>query len=417
MNGLDFAAKVNSATAVTESGQNFLKNYKAYLFSNPCSCALVNNFIAEAQNYSYDTGIMAALNSVLAFVNENKTSWKLASACESIKSNNSTYNYINRLSIDQVDKLLEMNEAEVVQYIKGGVLRNLMFIPEVRNACKEVYASTVTEVHAPMYEAKTPFSFVIVNENEQIFSVLGKTYRIAENKVEVAKVEDETFNKINSLLPNFKLVDEALEYAYKPNYASDEYKFSIKEGILEFSKGKINEKFDSSAKFLQYADIFSRQLFGKERTDFMNISSNIASVYENAENIVNVDCAKVFTAADGSMFSIVEAADNVNLNVVRSLGAGTSCNNFDYMTEALKEVKRITNIDLTNLYESRVDEDYKKLEPDSYKSIQEQLAASMDAKIDVRKKKIAMLAEQFKYDPIKIQLLNNVAKELSMLED
>ena len=39
-----------------------------------------------------------------------------------------------------------------------------------------------------------------------------------------------------------------------------------------------------------------------------------------------------------------------------------------------------------------------------------------DDKSNSRKKKIAILAEQFKNDPIKIALLNNVAKELAILE-
>ena len=54
------------------------------------------------------------------FIKENNISWKLASACESINANNSTYNYINKIGVQQVSKLLEMNEAEVISYIKAG---------------------------------------------------------------------------------------------------------------------------------------------------------------------------------------------------------------------------------------------------------------------------------------------------------
>jgi len=417
MNGLNFAGILNESAPSTVSGQNFVKNYKAYLFSNPCSCGLVNSFISESQKYNFDSGVMTALNSVLSFVNENKISWKLASACESINGNNSSYNYINKLGINQIEKLLEMDETSVVSYLKGGVLRNLMFIPEVRAAVKEVYASTVTETYAPTYKVTTPFSFVIVNESGQYFNVLGKTYVIADGVVSETKVEDPEFNHLNSLVPNFSMIDEALVYSYKPNYASDDYKFTITESSIEFAKGNIKEVFESTDNFLQYADVFSHQLFGRERTDFMNISNNIANVFEHASNIVNIDCAKVVETADNTVFAIVEGKNNVNLNIARSVSAGASSNNFEFMNEALKEVRRVAGVDLNLLYEDRINEDLKAQEPDSYRSIQEQLKASKDAQMDLRKKKIGLLAEEYKNDPVKIALLNNIAKELSILED
>ena len=45
------------------------------------------------------------------------------------------------------------------------------------------------------------------------------------------------------------------------------------------------------------------------------------------------------------------------------------------------------------------------------------LEANKEAQYSLRKKKIAMLAEQHKNDPVKIALLNKVAKDLSILEN
>ena len=61
-------------------------------------------------------------------------------------------------------------------------------------------------------------------------------------------------------------------------------------------------------------------------------------------------------------------------------------------------------------------EDCKKQDPEGSKEIQEQLNESKQAKLDVRKKQIAMLAEKYKNDPAKITLLNSLARELSLLE-
>ena len=61
LSNLDFAAKLNSVEAVTESGKEFLKNYRGYMYQNASSCGIVNGFIQESQNYGYDTGIMTIL--------------------------------------------------------------------------------------------------------------------------------------------------------------------------------------------------------------------------------------------------------------------------------------------------------------------------------------------------------------------
>ena len=56
------------------------------------------------------------------------------------------------------------------------------------------------------------------------------------------------------------------------------------------------------------------------------------------------------------------------------------------------------------------------METPEAKAIREQLEANKEAQFDIRKKKIAMLAEQCKNDPVKIALLNRIAKDLQLLE-
>ena len=114
---LDFVAKINECQAVSEAGKELVKNYKAYLFTNPASCGIVNGFVQEAQKYSFDTGLASILESVLGFIKENNISWQLASACESIENNKSTYNYIAKTGVEQVSKLLEMDEVQQMHSI------------------------------------------------------------------------------------------------------------------------------------------------------------------------------------------------------------------------------------------------------------------------------------------------------------
>ena len=161
---LQFAEKLNSTEAITEAGKEILKNYRSYCYSNAATYGIVNGFVLEASKVSFDTGLMSILESVNKFISENNISWKLATACESILNNNSTYNYINKLGVQQVEKLLEMSEADIVSYIKAGSLKNIQYIPEFRQICKEIYKQHINEVSAPTYTIKTPVSFVLCQE-------------------------------------------------------------------------------------------------------------------------------------------------------------------------------------------------------------------------------------------------------------
>jgi 2C-methyl-D-erythritol 2,4-cyclodiphosphate synthase len=119
--------------------------------------------------------------------------------------------------------------------------------------------------------------------------------------------------------------------------------------------------------------------------------------------------------SNGTVCAIIEGKDNVNLTVFQSINAGSSCNNYNYVVEALNQVVKLTGVDLKFMFEERIDEDCKKNNPEM-EAIKEQLEANKEAQFSIRKKKIAMLAEQYKNDPVRIALLNKVAKDLSILE-
>ena len=120
---LNFTEIINGTNAVTEAGKDMLSNYRGYVYSNPVSCTVVNNFVHEASNFGFDTGLSAILESVTKFINENNISWKLASACESISNNTSSYGYLAKVGIEQVQKLLEMKENDVVSVRQKGKFR------------------------------------------------------------------------------------------------------------------------------------------------------------------------------------------------------------------------------------------------------------------------------------------------------
>lgn len=416
LKNLDFASKINGTEAVTEAGKEMLKNYRGYIYSNPVTCGIVNGFCMEAKKFSFDTGLMGILESVNNFIKENNISWQLASACESINANNSSYGYLAKIGLDQVDKILEMNENEVVAYLKAGAMKNLTFIPEFRQVLKNVYSSTIQETVTPTYVVTTPVSYVFVSESgDKYFTVLGKTYKISEDSVSEAVCDDVTFNKINTLLESFRKDDNSIFYEYKATHG-DTARFTINEEGLEFVKGEVDEKFANAADFRQYCDTVSKPMMLNEKLNWMKVTSAIADVFEANENIVALDNVNVLATNNNTVCTIIEAANNVHLTVNRSVNAGTSSRNYDFMVEALNDVIKVSGIDLKNMYETRINEDCKKADPEKYNEIKEQLEADKEAAFAARRKKIAQLAEAYKNDPVKITLLNKAAKDLAMLE-
>lgn len=419
---LDFATVISEAHAATSAGQDFLNVYKSYLFNNPANCSLVNSFVNEASNYSYDTGLTAIVDSVKNFINENNISWQLASACEQINANNSSYGYIAKIGVNTVEKLLEMKESDVVAYIKAGALKSVQYIPEFRNVCKQVYNQQVEEVAHVNYNVTSPIGYVLIDENNNTYlRINNRDFKISEGNVElVSNVTDSTYNEINSLLESFTRDGENIYYEYTTP-RQENIRFTIENSsetpTLNFKKNdKVNETFDSAIKFVEYANIISKTMPVNEKLDFMAKSNAIAKVFEHINNVVVIDCAKYITTNNGFSGAIVEADNNVNLTIFHSVHSGSSTTNYNYIVEALKAVTRETGIDLSTMYSERINEDCKKTPSDESNEIREQLEANKAAQYKIRKQKIAALAESYKHDPVKIALLNNIAKDLNMLE-
>ena len=419
LQNLNFAEKINGTQPVTEAGKEILSKYRAFCYTNAPTCGVVNNFVLEAGTCTFDTGLNNIVESVKNYINENLVSWKLATACESIMANNSTYNYINKLGVEQVQKLLEMNESEIVSYIKAGILKNIQYIPEFRQICKEVYKQNITETRALNYSVVNPVSYVYVNEDkEQFFSVFGKVYKIAEGKVSESTCDNQAFVNVNKLLENFVKEDENI-FIEMNGAHGDKVRFTINENNITLTRkglGKdINESFDNLVSFQEYCNNLSKIMAMNEKLSFMNLSSVAGTVFENMNNVCTLDNVKVLKT-NNTICAIIEAKDNVNLTIANSVKYGSGTYTYDYMVEALNQVVKVTGIDLKYMFEDRINEDTKKLDPEA-QEIKEQLEANREAQYSIRKKKIAMLAEKYKTDPVRIALLNKVAQDLAILEN
>jgi hypothetical protein len=414
---LNFTQRINEAQAVTDAGKDMLNKYRSYVYSNPVSCTVVNSFVKEAANFGFDTGLTSILESVMEFIGERNISWKLATACESISNNNSNYSYIAKTGVSQVEKLLEQNEQDVVSYIKAGALKGVQYIPEFRNICKEVYKTTICEAQTPQFTLKNPVSYILVEGKAQYFQVNGKTFKFENDSVNEGQCDDKNFLEVNKLLENFSAYEDHIDLTYE-SLSHDQYIFKMSEenGLQIVKNGQVKESFKDTVSFNEHVNMLTKMMPVNEKMNFLRTAAVVSKVYENYDSICILDCSKFITSANGTVLCITEAKDNVNVTVFKDHNYGTSVKNYDYVIEAIKDVTKRTGIDLKSYYQERITEDCKKENPEESKQIQEELAATKAAQIDIRKKKIAMLAEQYKNDPARITLLNTMARELALLD-
>ena len=411
---LDFASKINSNDAVTESGKNMLSRYRGFCYNNSATCGLVNNFINETRNsYSFDDGLMSILESVEKFIGENSIRWRLASVSEGICSNNSAYNILNKKGIQKVDKLIEMNENDVRSYIKAGVLKDIQYIPEVRSVCKSVYGKQACESkRALQFSVSNPVSFVESNESGSHFMVNGVRFSINENGeiTAGAGTVTETFTKINAHLSQMRLVGENLEYAYNTGLSNGkENKFVLSDGKIDFTNGHFSESFTDGSKFREFifSDSFAKALNVREAQKFNKIGQAIAEVYEHISGVCVLDNVKLFSCSNGAVVSVTESETMVNVTLFNSFGKVNESKNYNSVKEAVIEMKNNYGLDVETMYASRIANDIKE-------GVQSNIDDA-DEK-NIRLLKIAELSEQFKDDPVKLMILTEMAEEIRRMK-
>lgn len=407
---MEFASIISGANAQTQTGAEMLNKYKAHVMANESSCALVNSFIKEASNCRYDNGVNETLSIVADYINQNKTSWALASACESINNNNKSYNYINRNAAKQVEKLLEMNEDDVVKYIKAGALKNVMFCESFRNIAKQVYKDNPMVEATADYTKVTPIS-IIENVGDGVcFEVAGNLYKMGDDKsIQEANWTEvsNTFKTVSSLLEsNMVEVDSHTITVKAPNATyeiseADKVKKIGKEGVNDFTIDQLRE---NNRLVLMTAN-------PRHKNQLAGILEAVALVCENYDSIANMDNVSIYTTKNDK-FVVIEAGVNLYATLLASNRHSKWTVN-ENAIEALSFIKSKTNVTLSDNYSKLVEEAVAVADEEEKTRIAEELKAQEQQSY---KERIEALTEKFKNDPVKLAVLSKLAQELAEIE-
>lgn len=409
---LHFGDIIAEAQGQTGLGKEFLGNYKSYCMNNADCVAVVNRFIKEAQQYTYDKGVVEALGKVCGYINENNVSWGLASVCESIKGNNSQYNFLNKSVLGQVDTLLEMEEEDVKKYIKAGALKNCMFVEGIRNVCKKVFNDRPVTEEFEQYTITHPFSLLEITENGKYFTVGNRAYvmdncgKITESSMGILSEE---YKMIMGLLNSNKITYANESFTYKaPNC---DYVICETGKVNRVENGKTSEM--TVEQFRENTRLYTNGFYGN-RKQLQYEFECIARTAERFDDICNLDNVHI-VKSQNDCFVVVETNAEATTAIVESI---SSRRNSPFrlegnIFECCNFIKSRCNIDLSGRYSEQINTVCEKEEAASMDAMKRQFEEN---EISERRSKIMEMVEQYKNDPAKLAVLSKLAVSLNELD-
>ena len=407
---MDFASIISEAQAQTQTGAEVINKYKAYVMSNESSCTVVNNFIKEASMCRYDNGVNTTLNIIADYIAQNKTSWALASACESINANTQSYNYLNRNAAKQVTTLLEMDEENVVKYIKAGALKNVMFCEAFRNIAKQVFKDTPLVESTADYTKVTPVSMIENVGDGVCFEVAGNLYKMDDDK----NIHEAMWNEVSN---TFKTVSQLLEsqittidqHTIKVTLPFASYEISEADKVVR--EGKEGKKEMTVEQMRDHNRLVLMTTNPRYKNEIAKTLEAIALTAENYDFIANMDNVALYTTKNDK-FIVIEGNETLYASLLAS-NRNPKWTINENAIEALSFIKGKTNVSLSENYQSIVENSMNKASEEEKARIEEELKIQEQQSY---KERIEALTEKFKNDPVKLAVLSKLAQELSEIE-
>ena len=137
-----------------------------------------------------------------------------------------------------------------------------------------------------------------------------------------------------------------------------------------------------------------------------------AQVAENFDNVVLVEEVSYVRTSKGKQFMIIEGKDCVNFTLLYSPTQKPFSKNYTSIVEALNDIKAICQLDLTSVFEDRINEEFESKSAAEQNQIRENLEESS---MQERRNKIIALTEAYKNDPATLAILSRLSLELSEL--
>lgn len=408
-----FSTAISNAEFQTSTGQALVRKYQSAVLNRPVDCTLINNFLKEARQCTYDAGVCAVLEAIDLLISTHKYSWLLESACEQIEKSSGTYSYLNRTAAKLVRPLLEMEEADVVSYIKAGALKDVMYCESFRRIAKAVYNSVPLVESTKDYTAVHPVSLIEKKDDSIYFHAAGRDYKIVEGKISHAEPKElsSDYRAMCTILDsNFTKINEnSLTFTFEGLSIQIDEEGKAKKLV----EGKDPHEFTAD-QLRDHNALYVGRYTPAKRASVEKVLECVVKVCENYDNVAIMDNVTVFTT-NTHKFILIEnengEAYTELLECVRPIAAWSTTGN---IFEVVNFIKSKTNTDLSECYAESIQKVVAEAEQKDAEAIKESLRQS---EIQLRKEKVEKFTKEFKNDPIKLAVLSKIAEDLNKLEE
>ncbi len=410
--GLDFGKILFEASVQTQTGKELVEKYQARVMTSAVTCSMINSFLREAKSCLYDGGVSYVYENVANIVNDNRYSWALASTCEAIEGNDNRRNFLARKAVEQVKPLLEMEEEDIVSYIKSGALKNVMHVEAFRNIAKSVYKDQPIIENNINFTNVHPISMVEERNDYKYFEVLGNIYKVNTDEGIIKEAEASEVTK------EFIYISQLLESNYTKFDVEKEtvivevrnLKFEVSEqgkAVRELNGQRVEF---TAEQLREQNNIYLSTVPYSVRNGVAQVLECTVKLVENFNNVSVMDNVNIINTSSDKFLLIEENGNALAKSIYSSRTTGWAVN--DNIAKTIETIKKNTRVDLTESFKEKIDRAVDRVSIEEGKQIQENLEKS---EIDERRKKIEELTERYKNDPVRLQMLSQIACELNEL--
>ena len=328
-----------------DSWLKFLKNEGKFNFT------LANKFLSEAYKLSNDAEINKLYKIVYEAFNENRFKSVISLVAESTAYMSESS--VNDIMRKRVNDVLGCNENEVQSKLRNGYLDNFANTLNITELIKETRKNdkVVKTNESKVYH---PISYVETNENFAYFRVGRYVFRTNENVFETTNIPSERFKYLSDIVEFADFNYEKETFTFNTEFG----KFNIAENGIkqDIGEGELikltTEEFINKSKVViesKYASVGSRPKLEMNS----RLADAIVSISENIEEIADLDNFYVIeTKHMNEKILIGKPNKNSIVAVESSKRYPAGIKQFKTLSEAIKEVHKLTGVDVSENFEA-----------------------------------------------------------------
>ncbi len=436
-----------SGSALTQTGLEVLEKYQSYLLNNPLNCGIINQFLKESSNHTYDGSLLHTVDLINAFIKDNPVGWSLSSVCENLLATTGKHDILNRSAARKVMEVIEKangSEEELVKIIRTGALKEVMYSEGIRAIAKQVFneqgdlikQNLINNASKTEYGISYPISYTEPFYNESTgeetgmhFEVLGDLYLVCEGQ-KVQKGDwrnvSNTFKTITQLFESNAVCligdnDDRIKVYFNENvyFVIENDGTCKKYGVSKDnanSEDMVITEFKTVEQLRDHNRLVLMATPAIKQNNTASLLESMALVMENYDNVAILNNASIISIGAGEAQNNILVIESGKYLYAKSLSLPVS-ESFEVNENALEVctyLKEKVKVDLTDTYKKSINESIEHIT-----EVQKQVLENISAKQEIHdiNARIEALTNQFKNDPAKLAVLTKLASEVQDLSN